>query len=588
MCENYYPSEQEIKEIRTYVVKNNLSFTTYWKTIYTPKIKMDKTNKLQCQNCGFICKSKSGLSYHLNKSHNFNKDEYFNKYFPIILDSTNKLQCQICKRIFSSKSMLTLHFKTKHNISKEDYFEKYFYNDKPTLDSTNRLQCQICRKIYVNIKDLGHHLKTHKITTKNYYDKYFKKETEGLCLECGSETSFIDSSEGYRLFCSRQCSGKNEERKLHLKQSVLETFGYDCILKVPEIQEKIKQTLFNSTGYYNAMQNPETQQKLKNKKELLYGDSHFNNRPKAEETSLKKYGVKNFNNRPKAEETCLEKYGVKNYTQTSQFKINYKEYCNNKWGVDNPFQVEEIQEKIRNKKELLYGDPYYVNRAKAKETYFKKTGYENPLKNPKILQQIKEFNLEKYGCEYPFQSEIIQNKSKETCFKNSGYEKPFQNPKMQEKITNYWLKNYGVRHPMQLPEIVKNQLKSSYKTKLYTFKSGRIAHIRGYEPMAIDLILKLGILEDDIIVDTDKNSISIPYFTDKSHYYLPDIQLLNHNILIEVKSLYTYEIEIDSNLAKEKACKDLGFIFTFMILNKNGDILNLNEMNKDVKKLLKL
>lgn len=70
-------------------------------------------------------------------------------------------------------------------------------------------QCKICNQS--NFKRIGHHLKKHKnITPKEYYDKFYRKISEGFCLECETETTFINLNHGYRIFCSRVCMMNNE------------------------------------------------------------------------------------------------------------------------------------------------------------------------------------------------------------------------------------------------------------------------------------------------------------------------------------------------------------------------------------------
>jgi very-short-patch-repair endonuclease len=52
------------------------------------------------------------------------------------------------------------------------------------------------------------HIHTHNISTKDYYDKFIKKENEGKCKRCNKETKFASINSGYQLFCSRSCSNK--------------------------------------------------------------------------------------------------------------------------------------------------------------------------------------------------------------------------------------------------------------------------------------------------------------------------------------------------------------------------------------------
>lgn len=64
--------------------------------------------------------------------------------------------------------------------------------------------CLICHKNHKNQQSLSGHIRTiHKLTKKEYYDTYLKKENEGLCKLCGNETTFRGSH--YLTYCSNDC-----------------------------------------------------------------------------------------------------------------------------------------------------------------------------------------------------------------------------------------------------------------------------------------------------------------------------------------------------------------------------------------------
>ena len=65
--------------------------------------------------------------------------------------------------------------------------------------------CQICGKICKN-KLYNHVVRIHNIQIKDYYDKYIKLDTEGICPICNKETKFIRNH--YNICCSQSCSAK--------------------------------------------------------------------------------------------------------------------------------------------------------------------------------------------------------------------------------------------------------------------------------------------------------------------------------------------------------------------------------------------
>lgn len=66
--------------------------------------------------------------------------------------------------------------------------------------------CQICNKEYISAKALSSHIRQcHKISSKEYYDTYIRKENEGICLICRRPTKFANLSIGYRNYCCIKC-----------------------------------------------------------------------------------------------------------------------------------------------------------------------------------------------------------------------------------------------------------------------------------------------------------------------------------------------------------------------------------------------
>lgn len=67
------------------------------------------------------------------------------------------------------------------------------------------MNCLICNEEF---KYLGRHVKNdHKLTNKNYYDKYLKTAGEGVCVTCGKETPYLERfKRGYQASCSIKCS----------------------------------------------------------------------------------------------------------------------------------------------------------------------------------------------------------------------------------------------------------------------------------------------------------------------------------------------------------------------------------------------
>ena len=63
----------------------------------------------------------------------------------------------------------------------------------------------------------------------------------------------------------------------------------------------------------------------------------------------------------------------------------------------------------------------------------------------------------------------------------------------------------------------------------------------------------------------------------KKHRYYPDLYIPKDNLIIEVKSQWTYNSQqkwYNTNLLKRQACIAAGYKFKFMIFDKDGNLLD--------------
>ena len=118
-----------------------------------------------------------------------------------------------------------------------------------------------------------------------------------------------------------------------------------------------------------------------------------------------------------------------------------KRTCVERYGVENPFQSEDVKEKIRN-------------------TNIEKHGVTSPLKSIEILEKFKKTNLERYGCECPLQNKDVLNKTKETMLNLYGVENASQSKEIQEKKIQRSVEKFGVEHPMKSEEVRERQRQS--------------------------------------------------------------------------------------------------------------------------------
>ena len=268
--------------------------------------------------------------------------------------------------------------------------------------------------------------------------------------------------------------------------------------------------------------------------------------------------------------TNLEKYGVENAKQSKEFIDKAKKTYNSK-------TVEE-KAKIQKRKENAMLKKYGVSNPSYSSEIKEKISTKNKANAGSRMIVLKQNNQIKYGVDNVFQLNEIKEKSKETFRAKYGVENPSQSEIIKKQKENTCLKNYGVRNPQQDMEIYEKT--NNHRWKNYTMPSGKIVRVQGYEPQALDILLK-SYDEAELVLER-KLIPKITYGIDDNHQYITDIFIPKENRFIEVKSEYTFLKYLNINLSKEEASIKAGYKFDFMILNKKGDILDRNKIIKNV------
>lgn len=164
---------------------------------------------------------------------------------------------------------------------------------------------------------------------------------------------------------------------------------------------------------------------------------------------------------------------------------------------------------------------------------------------------------------------VFVEKLKIGCAKRSENQEYIE--KLSELAKNRWA-DAGFREKMEkIFDSDEWQEKSteSYLTKDYMFPSGRRERVQGYEDRAIDELLQEH-SEDDIVVNKQeiRKLIGTVFYHDEEgikHRYIPDIYVKSENLIVEVKSEWTYRIKQEVNEIKKEACLRKGHNFCFKI-----------------------
>lgn len=114
--------------------------------------------------------------------------------------------------------------------------------------------------------------------------------------------------------------------------------------------------------------------------------------------------------------------------------------------------------------------------------------------------------------------------------------------------------------------------KNCTQNKEYTLPSGKIVIYQGYEHYVLDILLKL---YDETEIDIHPDLIIDYIFEEKYRKHYPDIFVPKENLVIEVKSKFTYSVCVEKNKQKQIAAKNLGYRYEFWIILDNGDLFEI-------------
>ena len=214
---------------------------------------------------------------------------------------------------------------------------------------------------------------------------------------------------------------------------------------------------------------------------------------------------------------------------------------------------------------------------KAKNTMLLKYGVKNISQLDEIKNKKKETTLKNYGVEHNSQCQEIKDKKIKTCLKNNGVEHPQQSKETRNKSKKTSLINYGVEYPSQNQELMEKISKNCYKPKFFNLPSGNIIKCQGYEPFALEELIK-NINESHIITGC-KNVPTIWYNDNngKKHRHYVDIFIPSQNKCIEVKSTWTIQNKTSNIFEKQKAAKDLGYKYEIWVYDNKGNKVDLIE-----------
>jgi len=219
---------------------------------------------------------------------------------------------------------------------------------------------------------------------------------------------------------------------------------------------------------------------------------------------------------------------------------NSKEY-HNKW----------IKEKGEGKCKICKSSTKFISVGQGyKNCCSKQCGYDwNHI-------QIDKSILEKYGVKNISQLPEIKKKKNETCIKNHRVENVLQLPKIKKLAEKKIIEKYGVKNPSQNPNIFLKQQKSRLEIKKY--KHTNLWYQGSYE---LDFLEKFFSKNFNI----ERGPTIYYQYKGKTKTYYSDFYIPSLNLVVEIKSSYLFERDIDKIKAKEKATISNGFNYVIII-----------------------
>jgi very-short-patch-repair endonuclease len=168
----------------------------------------------------------------------------------------------------------------------------------------------------------------------------------------------------------------------------------------------------------------------------------------------------------KRAEISIAKHGVANPFQRQDVKDKIKQTSLQKYGVEHPMQNKDIQEKSKATCIEKYGTEFAIQSQEVQDNYKKtcmeKYGVENTSSVEEFKEKRKETNKKLYGHEYYVASQDCKDKVRAKF----GVDNVFQLEEVKAKSRETCLTKYGAKNYLQVPEHAKINGQKSLKTKI--------------------------------------------------------------------------------------------------------------------------
>lgn len=268
-------------------------------------------------------------------------------------------------------------------------------------------------------------------------------------------------------------------------------------------------------------------------------------------------------------ELCTQKNSVKKFEET----------CMERYGVNHPMYCEEFKQRMINTNiakrgvECVFEDPKIKQKIEA--TCQEKYNVSNPLLNKDIYDKSRQTLNAKHGVDNPFKSPEIRKKAQQTLQERYNASNLMQVKEFKEKIYATCTKRYGTPFPMQNAEVAERASKNAYKPKEVITPSGKTLQMQGYEPFGYNLLLEEYKEPDILHLRTEVPELFWYDEDEKQHRYFADFYIPMDNLVIEVKSTFTYSRDDKQEKIKKtkEACLAAGYRYRLLMFDPKGKVL---------------
>lgn len=206
--------------------------------------------EMHCKECGKVFNNLKTLSTHIVLAHLTSLKDYYDKH----IKQEDEGRCRYCGAETEFTGLGEGYRKFCSKSCSSNWYSRNTEDAKCTCAACHQ-EFKSTSQTMLNLLFSKHLKSIHNLDQKGYYDAYFKKPGEGICPECGKETTFVKFSLGYNECCSQECRLKHLQQKQRDEFREITEYREEQAAKVKtqeqldaEWQEEIKQRLAEFEG----------------------------------------------------------------------------------------------------------------------------------------------------------------------------------------------------------------------------------------------------------------------------------------------------------------------------------------------------